>query len=592
MGHPQSNLIQTEPSITMETEPLLSLSHYRLERELGRGFSSIVYAAQDTRRHRTVALKVLTFLQTLAEDRREDLAERFRREAQAVSALSHPNIVAIYDVGQAEDGRQFIAMECLPGETLRQRLNHASPLSVPETTAIGVRIAEALHYAHGRGVIHRDVKPDNIFLAQSSEDAPTPKLMDFGIAHILSDQALTQEGTVVGSPAYMSPEQIHGLPLDARTDVFSLAVTMAEMVTGAKPFEADTIPAVMQKILRQAPDLRAVADRHLQRVLAKALAKNPSARYPDASAFAEALRQATPFAAPAPTVATQVLAGPSRGAMLLRSGHNKRLGMIGAGCLAVAALAALPLAIKHPLPAAQGMAPAYSPPSVSPVRLKPVLIDHSVQRHEIAAARPPASVHSIRRTDADSGVRITEIKPRQPAFSHHTFSARILRPARSPEPSSVPTLSTMRIAPTRSPRPHSPLWAASLQLAAMHKDALSVPKPIIRVADSRQELAPVTAALPASPVTPPLTDSPPRPVYRPMPRAADGMERTDAVVRIRLSLDEYGDVTAADILDSSGSRALDDAALDAVGHWEYDPAIQNGQSVPGTVVETVKFNAW
>lgn len=584
--------IETAQAAAPDVEPP-SFSHYRLEWELGRGFSSIVYAAQDHRRHRTVALKVLTFLQTLDEERRADLAERFRREALAISTLSHPNIVAVYDFGPAEDGRQFIAMECLAGETLRQRLNHAAPLSVPETVAIGVRVAEALHYAHGRGIIHRDVKPDNIFLAQDDDGgAMTPKLMDFGIAHVLSDQALTQEGTVVGSPAYMSPEQIHGQPLDVRTDVFSLAATLTEMVTGTKPFEAETIPAVMQKILHHAPDLRAVPDRHLQRVLAKALAKNPGARYPDASAFAEALRQTMPFAAPAPSVATHILTGPSRGVVPVRSGRYTRRGVIGAGCLAVAALAALPLVVKHPPPAAQREASAYSPPSAPLVHLDPLPLGAGVRRPESAAVRRPASRLPLRRTGTDSGVRITEVKPTRSAFPQPLPPARAVRPAQSPEPSFFRAVRRVPNPHAHPRRPNAPLWAASIQFAGMHNSPLPVSKPTIRVADSRQELTPAPAVLPASPLTHPLTDAPPRPVYRPMPKAADGMERTDAVVRIRLSIDEYGDVSEADILESSGSRALDDAALDAVGHWEYDPAFENGKIIPGSVVETVKFDSW
>lgn len=260
---------------------------YQIRRELGRGFSSIVYEALDTVRARTVALKVLTLGQALSDERRQDMAERFLREARAISALSHPNIVSIYEVGQAGDGRHFIAMELLAGESLRARLDREAPLGAEDAVPIALQVAEALEYAHARGIVHRDVKPDNIYVLPDGR----VKLMDFGVAHILSEGALTQTGTVVGSPAYMSPEQISGLPLSGSSDVFSLGVTLAEMLTGHKPFDAPSIPAVMNRILHRPPQIDGVQPRGLRKVVEKALAKVQASRYPNASAFAEALRR-------------------------------------------------------------------------------------------------------------------------------------------------------------------------------------------------------------------------------------------------------------------------------------------------------------
>ena len=522
-----------------------TFGHYRLERELGRGCSSVVYAAHDGRR--AVALKVLTLPQTPDEGRKRDLEERFRREAQAVSTLSHPNIVAIYDVGLGEDGRQFIAMEHLPGETLRRRLSRESPLSVPVAVAIGVRVAEALHYAHGRGIIHRDVKPDNIFLAHDGAETATPKLMDFGVAHVSSNQALTQDGMIIGSPAYMSPEQIHGLPPDARTDVFALAVTLAEMVTGVKPFEAETIPALMQKILHHDPDLRAVADRRLQRVLAKALAKRPGARYPDAMAFAQALRRPAPFAVPVPV-------------------RLPRLGAVGLGGLALASLAALPFLTGHPPQASARMA------SVAP-----------------ATAASPLPPRSVRRVDAGGDTRSARRQAHAPVRAaayplHHKVGdgkegdaivVRIVERASGTGLSSRPLRSALISRPPQRPATRLATFTAAPPM-----------RPVAaRMFGSR---APRPAALPA--VRTPA-DAPPSPLSRPMPHPTDGMDRTDAVVRVRLGVDERGEVTEAYVLRSSGSRALDDAALDAVGHWEYAPAVRAGRPVPGTALETVEFAA-
>ncbi len=586
------------------------LSHYRLERELGRGFSSIVYEATDERRQRAVALKVLTFLQTLSEERRVDLAERFRREAQAVSILSHPNIVAIYEVGHADDGRQYIAMECLPGETLRQRLHRSSPLTVPEAVAIAVRVADALHYAHGRGIVHRDIKPDNIFLAGSAGSEPTPKLMDFGIAHVLSDQGLTQDGTIVGSPAYMSPEQINGQPLDARTDIFSLAVTVTEMVTGAKPFVGETIPAVMQQILRHMPDLRAVPDRRLERILTKALSKNPSARYPDAAAFAEALRQAAPLAA-APSVATQVITGVhQRPVAAFRRQRYARLGAVGLWGLALAALIALPLVAKRPSAPAYAAVPASSSspqplPSATPV---PLTLGSGTRRREIAAAWHPAKPRSVHPAQSADMVRIAEVTPMvTPARHHFSFDAH---PARIPfvaHPPRASFASRASFAPSLPAAPALPVKANPLGTPRMA--STDPAHPIVRVAGVRQELTPAgKTASDAVPETEPMpdretpppplraqsttnpADAPPHPVHCPMPSALAAPDSPNVAVRLRLSVDEDGDVTEATILTSSGSRELDDAALDAVGHWEYDPAIKNGRRVPDVVFETVRFS--
>ena len=547
-----------------------NFGHYRLGRELGRGCSSVVYAAYDGRRHREVALKV--FLpQTPDEGRRRDLEERFRREAQAVSTLSHPNIVAIYDVGLGEDGRQFIAMEHLPGETLRRRLRREAVLSTPVAVAIGVRVAEALHYAHGRGIVHRDVKPDNIFLAGDGVEEATPKLMDFGVAHMASDRALTQDGMIIGSPAYLSPEQIHGLPPDARTDVFALAVTLAEMVTGVKPFEAETLPALMQKILHQDPDLRAVADRRLRRVLTKALAKNPGARYPDAGAFAQALRKLTSFAVPAPSIATQRLARASLGVAAFRPRRRlSRLGAVGLGGLALASLAALPFLI--------GRAPQASPRTAaarqaerSPLPSHPVRrvdaggVVRGAKRH--APVRAAASASALRRKEGDGlFVRIVEGKPGTSAFPHPLRSALLTRASRSPQ---------IQAARLTAPAPVPPA------------------RPVIRVAAGREEREPDEQGRGPdetdSPAAQAPMGAPPKPLSRPMPLPVDDLDRTDTTVRVRLSVDERGEVTEADILHSSGSRALDDAALDAVGRWRYAPAVRDGQPAPGVAVEDVEF---
>ena len=575
-----------------EGEAPLQVGHYLLQRELGRGFSSIVYEARDLSRSRTVALKVLTFLQSLSEDRRADLSHRFEREARAVSALTHPSIVAIYEVGQTPDGRQFIAMEHLRGESLRQRLQQATPLSIPQAVAIAVRIADALHYAHGRGIVHRDVKPDNIFLVDELLESPvTPKLMDFGIAHVLSDQGLTQDGTIVGSPAYMSPEQINGDALDARTDVFSLAVTLAEMVTGTKPFEAGTIPAVMQQILHHAPNLRGVANKPLLRVLTKALAKNPSGRYPDAEAFAQALREAVPLATLSPTIATHIIDNAPSGGRPIRLGKRPPIAAVGFGGLTLTVLALLPLFAPRP---AQ---PAYQPlpPAAALQRLpSPTVLHRRISAAWRRAAPPRLSSVRIARSKPERGV-LPSYYPDSKPYSVQSRSQKApVRPATPASPA----------APAQPAIPAQPILAAAIQPKPSRPD-FQPGKPIVRIAGSQQELIQPAKSIPAvvpeaEPAlagdTPPprasgLADTGPHPVQRTMPTlpADASPDFRGAAARVRVTVDEDGQVSDAEILTSSGSPLLDQAALDSVRQWEYDPAIRNGQSVPAVVTEQVKF---
>lgn len=563
---------------------------YLLQREMGRGFSSIVYEAADLYRKRIVALKVLTFLQSLSEDRRTDLRHRFRREADAVSSLSHPNIVAIYEIGETPDGRQFIAMERLFGESLRQRLHQNAPLSLNESVAIAIRIADALHYAHGRGIVHRDVKPDNIFLADGTHQAPmTPTLMDFGIAHLLDDKGLTQDGTIVGSPAYMSPEQINGSALDVRTDVFSLAVTLAEMLTEKRPFEAETIPAVMQQILHHAPELSVIPSKQLQRVLTKALAKNPNGRYLDADAFAQALQQAVPLAAQSPSVVTHIIETPPGGVFSFGMGKRPTLTAAAFGGLALAVLALMPLFAPRPAQtSSQPLSRIVLPPIPGPTAL----------HRRIAAGWHRAAPFSLRLT------RVAQSKPERSIVNYpdsrpYSVQAISQKPMWRPVPTAAPA------APEPPAVPLQPVLAAADQPKRSRPEGEPA-KPIIRLAGSQQELIQPVKSVPVTVPTlepdaatddapPPhafgLADTGPQAVQKVMPAfPADApLGALKTTIRVRVSVDEDGQVSNARILASSGSDVLDQAALDCVRKWEYDPAIRDGQSVAAIVTEQVKF---
>jgi serine/threonine protein kinase len=253
-----------------------------------------VYKARDTRLDRTVAVKFLP--RAFASD--PAALSRFQREARAASALNHPRICTIHDLGDHQ-GRPFLVMEFLEGQSLRDRITD-KPLLVPQLLDIAVQICDALQAAHAKGIIHRDIKPANIFITASGQT----KILDFGLAKQVSEPAKAREnaanvtvataelsitlpGSVPGTVAYMSPEQVRGETVDARTDLFSLGVTMYQMATGVLPFQADTAALVLEAILTRQPapprNLNPAVPAELERIILKALQKDRSARYSSAA---------------------------------------------------------------------------------------------------------------------------------------------------------------------------------------------------------------------------------------------------------------------------------------------------------------------
>lgn len=223
------------------------ISHYRLLDKLGGGSMGVVYRAEDTRRGEEVAFKFLPF------DLRDDQTARdaFVDEAQASSAIKHPNICTIQEIGNSEDGRMFVAMTLYEGETLKKRLE-AGALPVGEALRIVRQIADGLAAAHERGILHRDLKPGNIMLTAAGD----VKIVDFGLSRVVSQgqPGLTQIGASMGTPTYMSPEQTLGDPVDARSDVWSLGVVFYECLTGKLPFDGPNLPSVIQAIHSKQPE--------------------------------------------------------------------------------------------------------------------------------------------------------------------------------------------------------------------------------------------------------------------------------------------------------------------------------------------------
>ncbi|MDP9455808.1 MAG: Stk1 family PASTA domain-containing Ser/Thr kinase [Actinomycetota bacterium] len=268
-------------------EQMVVDNRYALVRALGSGGMAKVYLAHDEVLGRDVALKMLRG--AYAED--EEFVERFKREAQAAARLSHPNIVAVYDRGRSEDGSYYIAMEYVPGGTLKDRIVRDGALAPGVSAGVAEQIADALSAAHEQGVIHRDIKPQNALVTRSGD----VKVTDFGIARAAASPSVTATSVVLGTAAYMSPEQAQGKPVGPASDLYSLGVVLYEMLTGALPFEAENPVAVSLKHINElAPSPREAnpeVPEALDAITLRLLAKNPEDRYPSAAALANDLER-------------------------------------------------------------------------------------------------------------------------------------------------------------------------------------------------------------------------------------------------------------------------------------------------------------
>jgi serine/threonine protein kinase len=289
-------------------------NRYRIVRPLGEGGMARVYLAHDELLGRDVAVKVLA--RRLAED--AESVERFRREARSAASLSHPNIVAVHDTGQTEDGDRFIVMEYVPGGTLKDPIREKGPLPPGEAASVALQVARALAAAHARGVIHRDIKPQNVLLTGSGE----AKVADFGIARAAGSATLTGTGLGPGTARYVSPEQAKGEPVTPQSDLYSLGVVLYEMLTGELPFDAESPIGVAMKHINEVPrppkQLLDSVPEWLDELTVRLLAKDPADRPAGAAALVEELESggreidgSTSARADAPTAALQCSPGPS-----------------------------------------------------------------------------------------------------------------------------------------------------------------------------------------------------------------------------------------------------------------------------------------
>lgn len=283
---------------------------YRLERPLAEGGMGSIWVGRQIALEREVAVKLLRAGSGA-------LRERLRREALALAAVHHPSVVQVFDFGETADGAPYLVMELVRGEPLGARIQRAGPFSVTDAALLLLPLLEGLAAAHRAGVIHRDIKPDNVVLS-AGVPGPVPKLLDFGIARLDrgADARLTADGGFLGTPAYMAPEQVRGLVADERADVWGMGVLFYEMITGRAPFGLDEVVAVIRRVVDEPPsyprDARGL-DGRLWGVLMAALRKDPAERTPSALALHEALagwleaRGMSPSSRPSPSAVATTL---------------------------------------------------------------------------------------------------------------------------------------------------------------------------------------------------------------------------------------------------------------------------------------------
>jgi len=426
------------------------LGKYEIRGTLGKGAMGTVYDGYDAIIDRRVAIKTMTKPDPNDAEAQDELA-RFRREAQAAGRLAHPNIVGVYDYGEEGD-TAYIVMEYAPGTELKKLLDKNERITPAEAVRIMQGVLAGLQYSHERGVVHRDIKPGNIILSPDG----TVKIADFGIARIESS-SMTQAGTVLGTPAYMSPEQFMGQTVDARTDIYSAGVMFYQLLTGERPFEG-SMSAIMHKALNTEPprpsDISVTAPTALDMVVARAMAKRPENRFETAAQFAEAIR--TALASPSPARVdplagddATLIAPPPKQAAPPPAAPTKqppagksRIGLFAGIALAVVALAGIGgyfafIGTKRAAPAA-APAPvaATPPPAAKPVPPPPPMPQATPEqiRDSLAVALRNADCSLTRTTIENGHVLVSGIVSRDSQDALHSIAEAALPPGAPSDP--------------------------------------------------------------------------------------------------------------------------------------------------------------
>ena len=418
------------------------IGRYQVESEIGRGGMGVVYRAVDPLLGRTVAIKTIRLSKLAEPEERAELEKRLVREARSAGALGHPSIVTVYDLVQEED-LTCIVMEFVEGQTLGHMLESGQALDNSVVLSFLRQTGAALDYAHRKGIVHRDVKPSNLMV----QPGGTVKIADFGVARVSTTLQLTRTGMVMGTPYYMSPEQIQGKPLDGRTDQFSLAVTAYEVLTGRKPFTADTLTTLMYQIVHEDPvpaeKLNATLGVQVGTVLRKAMSKDPEARYATCGEFLGALEGACSAATGwrAPTVAVPVLAPVATPAATRLAAAPRRWALAVAGGVLMVLLAA----------------GGYFAFRQFAVQEEPVPVEPAAEQTIPAPAAQPAPVAEV---PAATAARNPPPEPSPPPM---TAPTPVLRPkaaierGRAPKPPATGPPKQTRIAKTEQATPPAPI---------------------------------------------------------------------------------------------------------------------------------------
>jgi hypothetical protein len=438
-----------------------AVGRYRILGEIGRGAMGAVYRAEDPKLGRRVAVKMISAAVASGEDR-DEIAARFEREARVAARLQHPNVVAVYDAGSEADSL-YLVMELVEGEPLSRRLQHGDFPTAGEALELAAQAADALAAAHESGIIHRDIKPANLLIDHTGN----VKVSDFGVAKAVGEKTdLTRTGMMVGSPAYMAPEQVKGMPLDGRSDLFSLGVVLFEMILRRKPFPADTVTTLVYQILHEDPledvAIASALTPELTAFLRWSLAKDREARIPDARTFstrarllaAEALRTGataptamlprTPTPAPAAEVAESTAATDRHRAPVRRTGL-----WMGLGALAVVAVVAVLWLGRTPKPPEVGRPEPQGPIPAAP--LTQPAPTAAVATPEAAASKPaateaagePSTPSPATATEPVAGTMVQSATTAEPAAGETQRRVVAGAPSSTPavEPASAPTLS-------------------------------------------------------------------------------------------------------------------------------------------------------
>src|SRR5262245_8030077 len=447
---------------------LQRLGKYQIVGKIGQGAMGEVYKAHDPILNRDVAIKTMSA--AIGTD--EDLRKRFHREAQSAARLSHPNIITIYDFGE-DQGKVYMAMELLEGNDLKDLIGRHQPMTIEQKLGLMEQICDGLAFAHAKDVVHRDLKPANIHIQRGGQI----KIMDFGLAK-LSSSDMTRAGMIMGTPNYMSPEQVRGEKATARSDVFSLGAVFYELLTNRKPFEADSLHAVLFQVMQNEPEALAnlIPDipLALQHVVERAMYKDPNTRFRDAGEMREALR-------------------PARTAMAQWAGTmpptEVDATMVGAFTPNPASVAS-----RTPIPSPGTQPPAH-PPTPLPTTDGAVALEARSRSSETVAPKQPGTL---------SGRASTQV----PAPPAPPVQARSYPPAPAPivhPPTPIPRPAPP---PVVVHHPPTPLPTAPLPPVVVRQTPPPVPPPIQPVA--RQVRPPATPPPIVRPPAPPATPEEPK----------------------------------------------------------------------------------